>query len=120
MQDVAIRIYKTMTLPVLEYGDILYDQTNRKLLDKLQTLQNRCLRTCLLPKEHIPTIRLHELCSICNLCMRRIMHLQLYMYKQKGNIFLVSNRDVRTRAHDAVLFQTAKSNRENYKKNEFF
>ena len=92
-----------MTLPVLEYGDILYDQTNRKLLDKLQTLQNRCLHTCLLPKEHIPTIRLHELCSIGNLCMRPKRHLQFYMYKQKGNIFLVNNRDVLTRAHDALF-----------------
>ena len=29
--DVAIRIYKTLILPVLEYGDILYDGTNKKL-----------------------------------------------------------------------------------------
>ena len=59
--DVAIRIYKTMILPVLEYGDILYDGTNKKLLDKLQTLQNRCLRTCILPHQHVPTIILHQL-----------------------------------------------------------
>ena len=28
--EVAIQIYKTMILPVLEYGDILYDGTNKK------------------------------------------------------------------------------------------
>ena len=29
-QDVALRIYKTMILPVVEYGDILYGGTNKK------------------------------------------------------------------------------------------
>ena len=48
------------------------------------------------------------------------MHLQFYMYKHKGNIFIVNNRNVRTRAHDAVLFQTTKPNSEKYKKNVFY
>ena len=48
------------------------------------------------------------------------MHLKLYMYKQKGNIFIVNNRNVRTRAHDAALFQTTKPNSEKCKKNVFF
>ena len=74
-QDVALRMYKTMILPVLEYGDILYEGANKKLIDKLQVIQNRCLRTCLLPNQHIPTIRLHESCEIANLISRRKMHL---------------------------------------------
>ena len=49
--------------------------------------------------------------------MRRKMHLQLlYMYKQKGNNAVVNNRNVRTRAHYAILFITEKPNSENYKK----
>ena len=99
-QDVVIRIYKTMILPVLEYGDVLYDGANKKLIDKLKTIQYRCLHTCLLPQEHIPIIRLHEICGIGNLGMRRTMHLQLYMFKQKHNVDLVNNRTVYTRAHD--------------------
>ena len=43
----AITIYKTMILPIFEYGDIAYDQADLKSLDKLQTLQNRALRICL-------------------------------------------------------------------------
>ena len=85
-REVAITIYKTMILPVLEYGDILYDGTNMKLIGELQILQNRCLRTCVLRNQHIPTIRLHEICNIANLKMHRTMHLQLYMYKQKHNL----------------------------------
>ena len=85
--DVAIRIDKTMILPVLEYGDILYDGTNKKLLDKLQTLQNRCLRTCILPHQHVPTIILQQLCDLGNLKMRRNMHLQ-YICLNKNTMLL--------------------------------
>ena len=44
-KDAAIRIHKTMILPLIDYGDVLYDGSNQKLLKKIQTLQNRCLRT---------------------------------------------------------------------------
>ena len=40
-------IYKTMILPVIEYGDVLYDSTDHKLLNDLQTAQNRILCICL-------------------------------------------------------------------------
>ena len=106
-----------MILPVLEYGDLLYDGTNKKLLGKLQVLQNRCLRTCLLPNQPLPTIRIHEICGIPNLIARRKMHLQLYMFEQKSNHNIVNNREICTRAHDAVLFTNVKPNSEKYKTN---
>ena len=119
-QDVALRIYKTMILPILEYGDILYDGTSNKLTGKLQTLQNRCLRTCLIPKQHIPTIRMHEICKIANLKPRRKMHLQLCMFRQRNNPAIVNTRNVCTRLHDAVLFNTLKPNSGKYKVNVFY
>ena len=70
---------------------------------KLQVIQNRCLRTCLLPRQHIPTIRLHEVCTIAKPEMRRRMHLQLYMFKLKHNITIVNTRNVATCIHNAVL-----------------
>ena len=118
--DVAIRMYKTMILPVLEYGDVLYDSTNKKFTGKLQTLENRCLRSCILSKQHVPTILLHQLCNIGNLEMRRTLHLQLYMFKQKHNADIVNNRNVHTRAHEALLFTKHKPNSEKYKKNVFY
>ena len=44
--NTAITIYKTMILPVIEYGDVIYDGTNQKLLGNLQTSQNLILRIC--------------------------------------------------------------------------
>ena len=118
--EVAIRIYKTMILPVLEYGDILYDGTNKKLTEKLQTLQNRCLVTCILPQQHLPTIMLHHMCSISKLTLRRAMHLQLYMFKQKHNADKVNNKNIFTRAYEAILYTTFKPNSEKYKINVFY
>ena len=112
-QDVALRIYETMILPIPEYGDILYDGTSNKLTCKLQTLQNRCLRTCLIPK-HIPTIRMHDVCKIANLKACRKMHLQLYMFKQKNNPEIVNTRNICTSLHDAVVFTTLKPNSKTY------
>ena len=109
-----------MIVPVLEYGDTLYDGANLKLTGKLQILQNRCLRTCLMPNQHIPTIRLHEVCNIAKLNMRRKMHLQLYMYKQKTNLGIVNTRNISTRIHDAIIFTTKKPNSEKYKLNVLY
>ena len=109
-----------MILPVMEYGDILYDGANKRLTGKLKVLQNRCLRICLLPRQHTPTIRQHELCNIANLNMRRKMQLQLYMYKQKHNVTIGNLRNVNTRSHDDLLFTTLKPNSEKYKNNVFY
>ena len=112
-------VYKTMILPLIEYGDILYDNSNTKLTKKLQTLQNRCLRICSLEAYHVPVIYLHEISNIARLDLRRKMHLILYMYKQKRNISIINTRDVCS-AHDAVLFLFMRSNSEKYKNNVLF
>ena len=47
------------------------------------------------------------------------MHLDLYMFKQ-GNVTIVNTRDVRTQAHDALLYTTNKPNNEKYKRNVLY
>ena len=42
------------------------------------------------------------------------------MFKQKHNVNIVNNRDVRTRAHEAPLFTTVKPNNEKYKRNVYY
>ena len=116
----AIIIYKTMILPILEYGDVVYDGANQKLLNDLQTAQNRILRICAQRNQYTPTILLHQLCNINKLKDRRHLHLSLYMYKQQDNLDIVNTRDVRTRAHDALLFITVKPNNEKYKRNVYY
>ena len=70
-EHTAITIYKTMILPILEYGDTIYDGANQKILNDLQTLQNRVLRTCVHRNRYTPIILLHQLCNINKLMDRR-------------------------------------------------
>ena len=116
----AIKIYKTMILPILEYGDVIYDGANQKILNDLQTIQNRILRICVQRNRYTPILLLHQLCNINKLNDRRNLHLNLYMFKQKENVNIVNTRNVRTRAHDAILYTTIKPNNEKYKRNVFY
>ena len=118
--EAALRIYKTMILPIIEYGDILYDGSNSKLLGKLQTTQNRCLRLVYYRQYHVPVIFLHEICMNSKLGLRRYMHLLLFMFKQKSNVEIVNSRVINTRIHNALLFITEKPNSEKYKNNVLY
>ena len=113
--DAAIRIYKTMLIPILQYGDFLYDGSNQNLLDKLQTLQNRSLRIIYSKQFHVPVVLLHEVSYIAKLALRRRMHLLLYMHKQKSNMNIVNSRVINTRLHDALIFVNDKPKSEKYK-----
>ena len=118
--EAANRIYKTMILPIVEYGDILYDGSSQKLLGKLQTLQNRGLRLVYYRQYHVPVIALHEISGIAKLSLRRQMHLLLYMYKQKSNVSIVNSRVINTRLHDALVFISERPNNEKYKNNVLY
>ena len=73
----AVTIYKTMILPVIEYGDVIYDGANQKLLKDLQTSQNRILRVCVQRNQYTSTELLHRLCKISMLKERRVLHMNL-------------------------------------------
>ena len=107
----AIKINKSMILPIIEYGDVLYDGANQKLIQDLQTFQNRILRLCNNSDRYISTLQLHRECKVNMLKDRRILHLKLFMFKQKDNVNIVNDREVRTHAHDAPLFTTIKPNK---------
>ena len=118
--EAANRIYKTMILPIVEYGDILYDGSNKYLLDRLQTLQNRGLRIVYYKQYHVPVISLHEVSKIAKLELRRKMHLLLYMYNQKSNVDIVNSSVINTRLHDALVFINNKPNSEKFKNNVLY
>ena len=82
-EKTAVTMYKTMILPIVEYGDVLYDGTNQKLLLDLQTAKNRILRICLHEDRLANVALLHQRCNISKLKGRRLLHLNLFMYKQK-------------------------------------
>ena len=116
----ATVVYKSMILPIMEYGDIIYGGAKGKLIQKLQKTQNRILKICLYTNVYIETDRMYELCKTSKLELRRKVHLNLYMFKQRDNINIVNIRNVNTRAHDALLFTTTKQNNEKYKQNVFY
>ena len=118
--EAATRIYKTMILPMMDHGDVLYAGANNRLLKKLQTLQNSCLRICMYKNYHISVNNLHLLCKVQKLDVRHEMHLKLFMFKQKLNLEIVNTRPVNTRAHGATLFVTIRPNSEKYKMNVFY
>ena len=115
-EHTAISIYRTMIAPIMDYGDIVYAGTNVENLDKLQRLQNRGLRICINESHYIPTILLHQRCEIPNLKTRRTCNIRKYMNKQQDNVDIVVNRNIRTRRHDAIVYETCFPLFEKYKK----
>ena len=72
--DAAIKIYKTMILPYLDYGDIFFMNSNLNQLNKLQTLQNRSLRISLKTQIFTPIDIMHQSVQIPKLSARRDTH----------------------------------------------
>ena len=86
--DVALLIYKAMLLPYLDYADVIFNKSNSLDLDKLQRLQNRCLRICLGQDRRFNTDRAHKLASVPFLVDLRKAHVRNFMYLRKKNTHL--------------------------------
>ena len=103
--DVAVHIYKSLLLPYLDYSDIVFHRSNSGNLDKLQRLQNRCLRICLGVERNFDSMKAHKTTVTPYLEDRRKAHTLNFMFIRKARKHLLNNREIRTRAHDAPLFQ---------------
>ena len=80
--DAAIKIYKSMIIPYLDYGDIFIMNASSIQVKKLQTLENRALKIChSIP--NMPIIMLHQSVQIPKLIPRRETPLRNVMYKNK-------------------------------------
>ena len=114
--DTALLVYKTMLLPYFDYGDVIYCKSANRDLDKLQRLQNRCLKICMRQERNFSTDRAHKLASTPFLVDRRKAHVLNFMYVRKGKRHLLNTREIRTRAHDAPLFNVTIPRCEAYKR----
>ena len=114
--SVAMKIYKSMIVPYFDYGDVMYNQASQEELDKLQRLQNKCLKICKGYNRRHGTVALHESTKVPLLSKRRIAHVNNFMYCRLGNPSLIDSRDIRTRAHDAHIFKVTIPNLEAYKR----
>ena len=119
-EPTSTRIFKTMIAPLIDYGNIIYSGTSAKNLDKLQKLQNRGLRICTNGGQNYTTDQLHQHCKVSDVPTRIIYDLRKYMYKQKDNKELVVQREIRTRRHDAVIYETCRPKLEKYKKGAIY
>ena len=119
--DVALQIYKSMILPYFDYADVVYDKANANELDKLQRLQNKCLKICQGQDRLFSNNRAHKEAKVPFLKERRRAHTLNFMYKRKsGKPALLNHREIRTRAHDAPLFQINIPRCEAYKRSVGF
>ena len=81
-KKLSILLYKSMILPVMDYGDCVVDGGPVGPVKSIQTIQNDCLRACLRIRD--PTLisraDLHILCDCKQLLVRRNKHLLGIMY----------------------------------------
>ena len=105
-----------MILPYFDYGDVIYMSANQEGLDKLQRLQNRCLKICKNLNVRFETRELHMITKVPKLKFRREAHLNNFMHGRLNRLDLVDHRDIRTRLHDASMFLTKVPNLEAYKR----
>ena len=73
------------------------------MLDKLQRLQNRCLKICAGFNPLHSTEQVHKVLKVPFLQDRRKAHVLNFMFHRKFRVDLLNNREIRTRAHDAPL-----------------
>ena len=105
----AITIYKSTILPIIEYADFVYDRNIKYVSKKLQTLQNQGLNVVynqhILPYTHREsTETLHSNAKLYRLYHYRNLHLLSYAYKLSLNETLLDKRDIPTRCHVGKLF----------------
>ena len=119
-QETSIHLYKSMIMPVIDYGDIVYSGAPCTILEKLQKIQNRALRICLQADYHLPVITMHQRTNVPNLKVRRYAHLNNYIYSRKQDTEYLVTREVRTRRFDAPVLETVRPQIEKYKKGTMY
>ena len=104
-KEASLNIYKAKILPFFDYGDVIYHETNPRVCDKLQKLQNRALRVCLKAHSRENVETLHANAKIPMLFNRRNAHVCNYAHHRAQNISYLTVNQLTTRAHDAPLLK---------------
>lgn len=88
-----------MILPLLDYGDVFYQSTTQKGLDKLKMLQNRAIRIVAGLRKREPIDEEYRRMNIVPLVNRRFLHLLQHGRWIAKSGRLVDNRGLSTRSH---------------------
>ena len=119
-KDAAIKIYKMMILPYFGYCDVIYQTTNANELDKLQRIQNKCLKTCLQVHRLAGTEDIHRSTKCCLLAPRRNANLCNFMFLRRLKGHNIDDRAIDTRLHDAPLFRVDVPNKDTFKRSVLY
>ena len=118
----SLMVYKSFILPLLEYGNILYMKSCNKLLDKLQRMQNQCLKVCLNQDIRSSTAEIHKKANLNYLNERRQKQLIKTMYSRSKNPKYLDPNDyeVKTRSNTVSKLYVPKFKNSQAKKSILF
>ena len=74
-------LYKTLILPIIDYGDIIYDGMSQRNAMALQRVQNMAFKNILKAPKLTPTAKIHGDLNMLTFKQRRYMHGASQMYK---------------------------------------
>ena len=80
-ENLVHTLYKSLVLPNIDLGDVLYDLATNELTNKLQLVQNSACRVVLLCGKRNSTDKMHRDLKLLKLKDRRQMHLQHINHK---------------------------------------
>ncbi len=80
-KETLLMLYKTLILPIIDYGDIIYDGLNQKDAEVLQKVQNMAFKSILRVPKRTSTTETHSELNMLTLSQRRTLHLSKQMYK---------------------------------------
>ena len=115
-EQVALLIYKTMILPYFDYCDVLYHSAGVGILDKLQRLQHKCLKTCLVLHRLSNTDDMQCAAKCSYLRPRRESHVLNFMFTRQSREELLDKKDIGKRLCDATVFKVDFPNKETFKR----
>ena len=80
-QETALLFYKAIAQSKLDYCDVVWNNTKKQNIQKLQVLQNRLLKVVLKVENRYPTNLIYGSLSLDTLDQRRTKHVLSLMYK---------------------------------------
>ena len=116
-KDACIKVFKSMILSLIEYGDIIYEGTTAKNLENISKLFYRGLRICCMAQDKMEKSELCHECNLSPLKTRRDVHLLIFMHKQLYNRELLRQSKYNTRLHTAPVYKLYKPKNEKAKQN---
>ena len=111
----AIAVYKTMVLPLLEYGNVFLSSCSETNIKKIQYLQNRGLRIALKRNWYAHVNRMHLDANILPVEYRIKLSIAKLMFSMKNSCNFRDERQLSTRLHDDILFIVPFPNSERFK-----